>query len=253
MGKKEQLRRLRKEEARKALKDELRGRRRQRMEPYFRWGTFLGLSIAIIAVSSLIGWGAGNLYAVTRAKIAQMREVSGPFGTIARAELEGIRSATLKTSVGEITIELLPKESPQAVANFVLLARAGFYEGMKFHRTIDGFMIQTGDPNTKGDDVSLYGTGGPGYTFPDELSGDEQYLRGTVAMANSGPDTNGSQFFIVQKDQTEMPKSYTIFGQVTEGMEVVDKIATLPVKENSQGEKSLPRSPIVLEGVVINQ
>jgi len=126
-------------------------------------------------------------------------------------------SATLDTNHGEIVIELDPQRSPLAVNNFVFLANDGFYNGVVFHRVIENFMIQGGDPTGTG-------RGGPGYKFRDEIEGAGDYSRGTVAMANAGPNTNGSQFFIVHRD-TGLPHSYTIFGKVTSGMDAVDSIA----------------------------
>lgn len=127
-------------------------------------------------------------------------------------------TATLDTSHGEIVIEFDPARSPVAVNNFVFLANDGFYDGVVFHRVIENFMIQGGDPTGTG-------RGGPGYKFRDELEGPGEYKRGTVAMANAGPNTNGSQFFICHTD-VGLPHSYTIFGKVTDGMEAVDSIAT---------------------------
>jgi len=150
--------------------------------------------------------------------------------------------ATLKTAEGDITISLDAKDTPIAVNNFIYLARKGFYANTIFHRVINGFMIQGGDP--QGD-----GTGGPGYTFADEpITGN--YTRGTVAMANSGPNTNGSQFFIMHAD-TDLPKSYVIFGHVLEGMDVVDKIATAPMQ--SGGEGSSPVNPVHIQSVAIDE
>jgi cyclophilin family peptidyl-prolyl cis-trans isomerase len=126
-------------------------------------------------------------------------------------------SAILHTNHGDIEIELQPQRSPQAVNNFVFLARDGFYDGVIFHRVISGFMIQGGDPTGTG-------RGGPGYQFRDELEGAPGYARGTVAMANAGPNTNGSQFFICHAD-AGLPHAYTIFGSVTSGMDAVDAIA----------------------------
>jgi cyclophilin family peptidyl-prolyl cis-trans isomerase len=125
--------------------------------------------------------------------------------------------ATLDTNHGEIVIECDPERSPLTVNNFVFLANDGFYDGVIFHRVIENFMIQGGDPTGTG-------RGGPGYKFRDETEGTGTYSRGTVAMANAGPNTNGSQFFIVHKD-TGLPHSYTIFGRVSSGMEAVDSIA----------------------------
>ena len=153
--------------------------------------------------------------------------------------------ATLKTSVGDIIIELNKDQTPLTVKNFVTLAKKKFYDNTIFHRTIAGFMIQGGDP--KGD-----GTGGPGYKFDDEsFTGD--YNRGTVAMANSGPNTNGSQFFIMHADNP-LPKNYVIFGHVTEGLDVVDNIAEAPVKPNPySGEASIPVNPVVIKSVMIQE
>ncbi len=144
-------------------------------------------------------------------------------------------SAVLHTEKGDITIELTAKKTPITVNNFVTLAKKGFYDDTIFHRVIKGFMIQGGDP--KGD-----GTGGPGYQFDDEFF-DGEYTRGMVAMANAGPDTNGSQFFIMHADNP-LPKDYVIFGKVTSGMDVVDTIAESPVQANFSGEKSTPITPI---------
>ncbi|MEX2651983.1 MAG: peptidylprolyl isomerase [Acidimicrobiia bacterium] len=132
-------------------------------------------------------------------------------------DLDRNYSATLETNHGVIDIEFDVVRSPLAVNNFVFLSREGYYDGIIFHRVIEDFMIQGGDPTGTG-------TGGPGYKFRDELEGDGGYSRGTVAMANAGPNTNGSQFFICHQD-VGLPHSYTIFGKVTSGLDVVDSIA----------------------------
>ena len=151
-------------------------------------------------------------------------------------------TAVLKTDQGEIKISLQADKTPLTVNNFVTLARKKFYDGTIFHRVMDGFMIQGGDPDGTG-------AGGPGYTFDDEpFEGD--YSRGVVAMANAGPNTNGSQFFVMHQDYA-LPKNYVIFGKVTEGMEVVDKIATAPVGMSSSGENSKPVTPAVIQSVEI--
>jgi cyclophilin family peptidyl-prolyl cis-trans isomerase len=151
-------------------------------------------------------------------------------------------SVTLNTEQGSIVIQLDTKNTPITSNNFVYLAQQGFYDGTIFHRIIDGFMIQGGDP--RGD-----GTGSPGYRFDDEdFTG--EYQRGTVAMANSGPNTNGSQFFIMHQD-FNLPKNYIIFGQVVEGIEVVDAIATAPVTMSLSGERSRPVEPVMVESVVV--
>ncbi len=148
-------------------------------------------------------------------------------------------SAVLHTNHGDITLQLDAERSPQAVNNWVFLARDGFYDGVIFHRVIPGFMIQGGDPTGTG-------RGGPGYRFPDELEGDGNYSRGTLAMANAGPNTNGSQFFICHED-AGLPHSYSIFGAVTSGMEAVDAIAAAP----RSGEK--PIDDCVIESVEITE
>lgn len=149
--------------------------------------------------------------------------------------------AILKTSLGDITVVLNSGKTPITVNNFVTLARKSFYDNTVFHRVIQDFMIQGGDP--RGD-----GTGGPGYKFADEEF-DGEYERGTLAMANAGPDTNGSQFFIMHATQA-LPKNYVIFGKVIKGMEVVDAIANSPVKI-SNGERSKPVVPTVVKTIEI--
>jgi len=148
--------------------------------------------------------------------------------------------ATLHTSAGDIIIQLDTQATPITANNFVFLAQQGFYDQTIFHRVINGFMIQGGDP--QGD-----GTGGPGYKFPDEPITNE-YDRGTVAMANSGPNTNGSQFFIMHQNNP-LPKNYVIFGHVIQGLEVVDAIASAPVVSGPNGEKSQPVSPVIINSV----
>ena len=151
-------------------------------------------------------------------------------------------TAVLTTSEGVIKIALDAAGTPITANNFVYLAREGFYGGTVFHRVIKDFMIQGGCP--KGD-----GTGGPGYRFDDEPF-EGEYIRGTVAMANSGPNTNGSQFFIMHQDYP-LPSNYVIFGRVVEGLEVVDKVAAAPVEPSAAGEFSKPVEPVVIESVEI--
>ncbi|MEK7648936.1 MAG: peptidylprolyl isomerase [Patescibacteria group bacterium] len=153
-------------------------------------------------------------------------------------------SAILSTEKGDISIEFNTQQTPKTVENFVTLAKKKFYNGTIFHRAIKGFMIQGGDP--KGD-----GTGGPGYQFDDEPFKGE-YTRGTIAMANSGPNTNGSQFFIMHQDYP-LPPNYVIFGRVTKGLEVVDAIATAPVAMSATGEQSKPVTPIKILSVSISE
>ncbi len=149
-------------------------------------------------------------------------------------------SATLHTNHGDIDIVFHPEHSPNTVNNFVTLARDGFYDGVIFHRVVPGFVVQGGDPTGTG-------TGGPGYKFRDELDGPGTYSRGMVAMANAGPNTNGSQFFICLAD-VKLPHSYTIFGEVTSGMEVVDSIAAAPRKGEQPIDDCVIDSVTVTEG-----
>jgi cyclophilin family peptidyl-prolyl cis-trans isomerase len=163
-----------------------------------------------------------------------------------------VTSATIATEKGDIEIDLFTTDAPKASKNFVDLATKGFYDGVIFHRVIPGFVIQGGD-GQYGKKASLdsgrVGTGGPGYKFEDEpVKGD--YVRGSLAMANAGPNTNGSQFFICHQDLTggKLPKNYTLFGQVTKGLEVVDTIATAP-----RNSKDLPNDPVAMTKVTIHE
>ena len=153
-------------------------------------------------------------------------------------------SEIINTSSGQIKINFFPSDAPITVNNFVFLAKEGYYDDVIFHRVVEGFMIQGGDPTGTG-------MGGPGYTFPDEpVSRD--YLRGTMAMANAGPNTNGSQFFIMHKNGG-LPKNYTIFGEVVEGIDVVDTIAKLEVSMSGAGEMSKPVNPTKILDIAIEE
>lgn len=153
--------------------------------------------------------------------------------------------ATIETNKGTIKAELYAKDAPITVNNFVVLARDGFYDGIKFHRIINSFMVQTGDPLGTG-------SGGPGYSFKDE-SVTREYERGTLAMANAGPNTNGSQFFIVHADYP-LDKKYTIFGKVIEGLDTLDAIASVPVTTDpNSGENSKPAEAVMMTKVTIEE
>ena len=158
--------------------------------------------------------------------------------------------AILATERGDIEIELYTDGAPKAAANFVDLARKGYYDGVVFHRVVPGFVIQGGD-GQHGKKASMnagrVGTGGPGYTFADEPFGGD-YYRGAVAMANAGPNTNGSQFFICLADLSggRLPKKYTLFGHVTKGLDVVDAIAS--AKRDSRDQ---PAEPTAMRSVTI--
>lgn len=155
-------------------------------------------------------------------------------------------NATLETNKGTIEVELYPKEAPKTVNNFVCLARDEYFDGTPFHRIVKGFVVQGGDPTGTG-------SGGPGYRFADEVIS-RDYEKGTLAMANAGPNTNGSQFFIVLDDlRGRLPKNYTIFGKVTGGQEAVDAIAAVPTRMGPSGEASQPTEAVTLDKVTIEE
>lgn len=164
--------------------------------------------------------------------------------------------ATIETNLGVIRLELFQSDMPITTDNFISLANDGFYDGIKFHRVIPGFMIQGGDPNTREDDTSRYGQGGPGYTIQDEfVEGDHlRNLPGTIAMANTGqPNSGGSQFFInvadnrnLDFDTPPMQSRHPVFGQVIDGMDVVQKIENVPT-----GARDIPNEPVIIQTISI--
>ena len=170
----------------------------------------------------------------------------------AAAKSSGGLHATIETDKGPIELEFLPMDAPKAVENFRLLAEKGYYDNLTFHRIVKGFMIQGGDPS--GD-----GTGGEsawGGTFEDEIKADSPtysngYRRGIVAMANAGPNTNGSQFFIMHQDYAPLPPAYVIFARVTKGIEVVDALAETPTTRGPDGGMSQPLTPPRMKKVTI--
>ena len=166
-------------------------------------------------------------------------------------------TVTVATNRGEFTLELFEDTMPITAGNFIKLAEEGFYDDVKFHRVIDGFMIQGGDPITKTEEYLRYGTGGPGYTIPDEhVAG--KYLtnvRGTIAMANRGPESGGSQFFInvadnqnLDFDKTPLSSKHPVFGHVIAGMDVIDAIAATEVNDND-----MPLDPVIIESVTVKR
>ena len=154
----------------------------------------------------------------------------------------------LKTSQGDIELALTPDKAPKTVENFEKLATAGFYDNTKFHRVIKGFMIQGGDPFSKDDSqMGRWGTGGPGYQFADEINS-QKLMRGTLAMANAGPNTNGSQFFIVTAPATPwLDGHHTVFGKVVKGMDVVDRIENTPTTQPGD----VPKTAVVVESIIL--
>ena len=193
------------------------------------------LGLASLSVLLLMGAGCAPVAQVFDSEVTQTRgeESSLTFtypdtvqdtpsaswefpGALSVEQIKG-KQIHISTEKGDIVFELFADTAPKTVSNFVYLTEGGYFNGLTFHRREEGFVIQGGDPSGNG-------TGGPGYTFEDELDDEYGYERGIVAMANRGPDTNGSQFFIMLGD-TPLPKNYSIFGRVTSGMEVVDAIA----------------------------
>jgi len=157
-------------------------------------------------------------------------------------------SAVIKTNLGDMTVKFYAQESPIAVNNFLNLAKAGFYNGTKFHRVIKDFMIQGGDPNSKDDDWSNDGQGGPGYQFQDEIN-QHKLVRGSLAMANSGPNTNGSQFFIITAAATSwLDGKHTNFGYITGGLDVVEKIEKVEVNENDH-----PTEDVIINSIELTK
>jgi cyclophilin family peptidyl-prolyl cis-trans isomerase len=218
MGKQARLRKERIEAEEKSFKDQLRNRKKTPWYDLSRYYSNPATYLVILAVLAIIAFPFYKNYQDNRKEYA-----------------------LLKTSDGDIKIELFKKDAPNTVANIEKLARSGFYKHLTWHRVIKEFVIQTGDP--KGD-----GTGGPGYQFNDEINS-HKFTQGTVGMANSGVNTNGSQFFIVtQSDQTSLDGKYTAFGQVVEGMDAVTKISESPTDSND-----MPIVPVYLEDIQITR
>ncbi len=214
------------------------------------------IALGLLAVSVAGCTGSGATPSAVSATIAPSApaSASGPSGSVAGGACPTSQPApmpagqtatvTLATSEGPIVIKVEGSLGPNAAGNFVALAGCGFYDGVIFHRLVPGFVIQGGDgqygrqPNV---DPAKVGSGGPGYEFPDDPV-TVPYARATVAMANSGPDTNGSQFFIVLQD-AGLPAQYSVFGHVTSGMDVVDKIAAMP---NGGGDANAALQPVAI-------
>lgn len=206
-----------------------------------RVNVVFGIAVVLVFVVGYLLYNKSKAQNTMPTPVAEEKNMNkGPQMTI---DSKKAYQAVLHTSEGDITIDLTAKETPVTVNNFVTLARKKFYNNTVFHRVVKGFMIQGGDP--KGD-----GSGGPGYAFDDEPF-EGEYSAGTVAMANAGPNTNGSQFFIMHADYP-LPKNYVIFGHVSAGMDVVDRIATAPVTDNGMGEVSKPVTPVTVASIEIN-
>ncbi len=200
--------------------------------------------VGIAAIPVLAGCGSSDSSstATTGADTSTASAKTWSSAPAMAIDVNAAYTATMKTSKGAITIALDPSQAPKTVNNFVFLSKNGFYDGLTFHRVIPGFMIQGGDP-------AGTGSGGPGYEFADELPNANTYKIGSVAMANAGPNTNGSQFFIVTgPNGVSLPPSYSLFGQVTKGQAVANAIAQVPRDSTDK-----PNAPVTIQSVTINE
>ena len=213
------------------------------LEPMRRLIATATAAATLIAVPLIAGCGSSDSASTAAGTSAESGTAtswsSAPPMTI---DENAAYTADLTTSEGDIQIALDAKQAPKTVNNFVFLAKEGFYDGGTFHRVIPDFMIQGGDPEGTG-------MGGPGYTFQDELPKAGQYKIGSVAMANAGPNTNGSQFFIIVGQQgVALPPNYSLFGQVTKGQDVADAISAVPTDGADK-----PVTPVTIEKVTITE
>ena len=196
-----------------------------------------------VGLAAIIGL---TIFLSTRPKTNMPLPTPSPSPSSLTIDTTASYSALLATNKGTIKIKLFASETPATVNNFISLAQRGFYDGTPFHRVVTGFMVQGGDPTGTG-------RGGPGYKFNDEPI-TRNYTRGTLAMANSGPNTNGSQFFIMHQDYP-LPKAYVIFGHIDPqdqaSLTTLDALASTPVTDNGQGEQSRPIQSLILQSVTI--
>jgi len=211
---------------------------------------YLGGAIAAILITIIIGYALKYKPADNNSYSANI--MAEPQKSNSEQQLKSMNIITIKTNYGEIQFETYDNDAPKTVNNFITLAEKGFYNGLTFHRVIKGFMIQGGDPNCNPSTDSTNsprassgpcGAGGPGYAFEDELNPNTEsykagYKKGVVAMANAGPNTNGSQFFIMLEDYP-LPNNYTIFGKVIKGQEIVDAIGKVQTGPNDKPVKSV--------------
>lgn len=203
-------------------------------------GTTKGLWIAVLAAAGMLA--TGSVFAAGAAKAKAGKSVGSPDDV-----------AVMETSKGRMVIEFWPKEAPKTVANFKKLARSGFYNGTGFHRIIAGFMVQGGDPKSKNPKAPDLGTGGPGWTIPDEFN-DHKHVKGVLSMAHTAePNSGGSQFFLMHGTAPYLDHKYSAFGHVVEGMDVVDAIASVRTGANPSmpGETSKPLEWVTIKSVKI--
>lgn len=218
--------------------------------------TAIALLFIVGGAYMLFGKPQGNTVSLTQEKlttetntVAETENQAGAQTTTTTTNTnKKIMNATLHTNKGDITIEFLPESAPNTVANFIKLAGAGYYDGTKFHRVIKGFMNQGGDPLTKDDtQKARWGTGGPGYQFADEIDAKLSNTKGMVSMANAGPNTNGSQFFINAADNKFLDGGYSIFGRVVAGMDIAMAINGVPTDSGDR-----PLEPVIISSITLN-
>lgn len=208
--------------------------------------SILVLVVIIVAIGIALGYKGPQQSVSDRASSEASTQQTD---TVTTVNIQETMNVTLTTNKGPITLELYADKTPKTVENFTKLAAEGFYDGTKFHRIIPDFMIQGGDPLTKDDSQqAMWGTGGPGYQFEDEIVPELSNVTGTISMANAGPNTNGSQFFINVADNTFLDGKHAVFGKVVEGMDLV-----MELSNTETGPRDVPVSPIVIESVTIAQ
>ena len=212
---------------------------------------FSVLAVLIVSIVILMGMRSQTATLPTATEqVATTTEkilVVQPEKTLSTNSTNKMTTITMTTNKGAITLELFPEIKPATVENFTKLAKAGFYNGTRFHRVIKGFMVQGGDPLSKDTSkMNAWGTGGPGYSFKDELSTENKNIIGTISMANSGPNTNGSQFFINTANNSFLDTKHTVFGRVTAGMEVLSAI-----ENTATGQNDRPIEDVIIEKIEI--
>lgn len=197
----------------------------------------------------LFGVGCGSTSATQLSSYASLTNDTSSTMSVITQTSETLKKARIITSKGTILVELFSDKSPQTVENFINLAKSNFYDGTRFHRVISNFMIQGGDPISRDVTQKLrWGTGGPGYTFKDEFN-DIKLVRGSFAMANAGPNTNGSQFFIVTAKETPwLDGKHTNFGKIIDGMDVVDSIEKTPTDDSDH-----PIDDVIIKSIIIEE
>lgn len=211
---------------------------------------FIVIAVAIVVV---VVWAGANKKVPAIQPVTpidgktEVREEAKPVAKFETNTIKKMTTVTMITNKGDITLELFGDLKPKTVENFTKLASEGFYNGTRFHRVIKGFMIQGGDPLSKDlSKISAWGTGGPGHQFADELSTENKNVIGTISMANSGPNTNGSQFFINTANNNFLDSKHTVFGKVVAGMDVVSAI------ENTRtGQNDRPIEDMIIEKIEI--